>query len=159
MALYFVMLKELPFMVCKCCRIDFSESVSTLKVVILQLIKIGLVLFLSGYVAYDIVLFYFLPIDGAFEDAANHFISIYQTTIIFFTALAAYFIVKKRSASPIHIFTKALDSIFDDKDDNEANEDYKVLGISRDSWGKWTRKKRDLEVAKSLVKKLTDWET
>jgi len=70
-------------------------------------IKPILVLILVAYIASDILLYFFLPIDTAFDDATNHFISIYQTAVIFFTAVVAYFLINKPFESPLTIFTQA----------------------------------------------------
>ena len=71
------------------------------------LIKPVLVLILIGYVVCIILLYLFLPIDTALDDATNHFISIYQTGVIFFTAVVAYFIINRPFRSSVSIFTQA----------------------------------------------------
>ena len=101
---------------------------------------------LAGYVVIDIILYFYIPIENALDDAANHFVSVYHTTIIFFTATVAYFIVQKTSRSSINIFTRALDSFFykDGKDER--------LDITIDQWKKLNNQEKDIEVAKAILK-------
>ena len=114
----------------------------------LQVIKIIAVVLLLGYVATDILLYFFIPIRNAFDDAANHFLSIYNTTAVFFTALVLYFIIKHRHRSPMRVFTRALDSIFY-KDEKGIH-----MNIKRADWKGLSEKDKDIEVAKSILKKM-----
>ena len=91
----------------KGCRCRCSCCSSETCIRLFWLIKPVLVLIFVGYVASSILLYFFLPIDTAFDDATNHFISIYQTGIVFFTAVVAYFIMNKPFRSSVSIFTKA----------------------------------------------------
>ena len=117
-----------------------------------NLLAVQVILFLTiivllvCYVASDVALYFCLPINDAFEDAPNHFISIYQTAIIFLTALVSYVILLKPFVSPIHIFSKAVDSLL------LRNDNYSVLGIAKKDWKGWSKNEKDVEVAKSLVK-------
>ena len=105
------------------------------------LIKPIVVIFLSGYVVFDIILYFFLPIDNAFDDAANHFISIYQTVIFFFTAIAAYFLITRPFKSPFSLLTKAefKDHVLFDETDKKKE------------WEKATDNGRDLLIAKEVL--------
>ena len=100
--------------------------------VVLLIIKLTLILFLSGYVAFSILLYVFLPIDNEFDTAANHFISIYQTVFLFLTAMATYFLINKPFRSPISIFTK-------------AESEYNVMGMKDQTGGKNTPNQRNEE--------------
>ena len=105
------------------------------------LLKPIIVIFLSGYVVFDILLYFFLPIDNAFDNAANHFISIYQT-VVFFTAIAAYFLVTGPFKSPFSLLTKAefKDHVLFD-DETEKKEEF----------DKATDNGRDLLIAKEVL--------
>ena len=60
-----------------------------------------------GYVVSNILLYFFLAKDTAFDDAINYFISIYQTGVVFFTAVVTYYIINRPFRSSMSIFTKA----------------------------------------------------
>ena len=125
------------------------KSVGWKYLAFIQSILFVAVLLLIGYVALDVGLYFSLPINDAFQDAPNHFISIYQTSIIFLTALVSYVILLKPFRSPIHIFSKAIDNLL------LKNENKSVLGIAKEKWKGWSKEEKDVEVAKSLVKKLS----
>ena len=113
---------------------------------------------LAGYVAFDIILYFFIPIENALDDAANHFVSVYHTTIIFFTALVAYFVIQKTSRSSINIFSRALDSFFyKDAKDNYPSLRMRARGnmdITRDQWKNLSSQEKDIKVAKAILEKL-----
>lgn len=113
-----------------------------------QGIKFLAVCALILYVAMDIVLYFYIPIESAFDDAANHFISIYNTTAVFFTAIVLYFVIGRPSRSPIKVFTRALDQIF--YNDEKATQ----LSIRKEDWKQLDDKDKDIEVAKGLLKKI-----
>ena len=138
----YLLLDNIPYILC-CKRI--KESLLTL-----QLLKIALVLALLGYVSMGIALYFFIPIQKAFDDAANHFLSIYNTTAVFFTMLVLYFVIKVRTRSLISIFTTALDSIFF-KDEKATH-----LNIKRRDWKELSEEDKDIEVAKSLLKHIKE---
>ena len=138
----YLLLDNIPYVLC-CKRIKESLPV-------LQLIKILLVLVLLGYISMGIVLYFLLPIQNAFEDAANNFLSIYNTIAVFFTALVLYFVFKVRTRSLISIFTRALDSIFF-KDEKAMH-----MNIRRRDWKELSEQDKDIEVAKSLLKHIKE---
>lgn len=107
------------------------------------LIKFPLVILLIGYILYDILLFYVLPINKGFDDATNHLLSLYQTTAVFFAAIAAYFFFNKPFRSPIGILTRA-----------ECEENAFHL---RDNarWADMTSDERDVLMAGEILKILT----
>ena len=86
---YYVVLDRLPHALC-------SGRSGWKDVLALQFLKIGIVLLLTGYVGTSIMLYFFIPIKDAFEDAANNFISIYHSTFVFLAALVAYFVMKRK---------------------------------------------------------------
>jgi competence protein ComGC len=116
------------------------------NMLVLQFIKIGVITLLSAYVVFEIVLFFFIPIRNAFDDAANHIISVYNTTAVLFTTLVLYVIIKHRSTSPIRVFTRAMDSL---------HEMPTLLNITKEEWGKLSEEDKDTKVAKFLLKKIT----
>ena len=123
---------------------------TTLRLVCLLIGKLILMLFLSGYIAFSILLYFFLPIDDELDNAANHFISIYQTVFLFLTAMATYFLVSKPFRSPISIFTKA-EFEFNIMGLNNRDENYKTSEIDKDQWSDLTDKERDLVIAKKVL--------
>ena len=108
----------------------------------LLFVKLVLILFLSGYIAVSILLYFFLPIDDEPYNAANHFISIYQTVFLFLTAMATYFLVSKPFRSPISIFTEA-EFEFNSMGLNVGDDNYKSE-IVEDQWSDLTDKECDL---------------
>ena len=108
-----------------------------------QVIKMVVMVFLTGYVACGIILFFFIPIENAFEDAANNFISIYQNVIIFFMALVVFFIIKNPRRTQIRMFTEALDDYYEDEESNmEAGPKERWEG------------KKDAQIALFFLKKM-----
>ena len=137
-----VMLNRLPYVFFKnCMKKDWILS-------LIFFVKFIAVFVLLGYVTIDILVYFFIPIERAFEDAANHFISIYSTTVVFFTGLIAFFFVRKSFRSQIHIFTKAMDDFF------HKNEKEPVLDIKEEDWKKLGTEEKDVEVAKGFLKKI-----
>ena len=112
------------------------------------LAKFIAVLVLLGYITMDILIYFFLPIEDAFEDAANNFISIYSTTIVFFTGLIAFLFLRKSYRSQIQVFTEAMDDFF------HKNEKEAILDIKRRDWKQLGTEEKDVEVAKGLLKKI-----
>ena len=110
------------------------------NLVIQFIIKTIIALFLCGYAMFDIALYFTLPINNAFDDAANHFISIYQTTVLFFAAIAAYFLINKPERSIVDIFTKAE---FKKKIFNQQ---------VTDNWKNLTKDERDIEMATEILR-------
>ena len=100
--------------------------------------------FLVGCLLFDVLLYYVLPINNAFDDATNHLITLYQTTALFFAAIAAYFFLKNRNRSPIGILTQA-----------EIKGGI-MGGDRRMIWGTLTDDQRDLEMAKDILGLLRD---
>ena len=98
-------------------------------------------LFLVGCLLFDILLYYVLPTDD-FDNATNHLITLFQTTALFFTAIAVHFFLQNRSRSPIGILTQAeyKNGIMEE---NRSNE-----------WSTFTDDRRDLEMAKEILKVL-----
>lgn len=135
----YVLLDNIPHVMC--CKIKKS-------MLALQTLKIIAVLLLLGYVTIDVLLFFMIPNRNALDDAANHFLSVYNTTAVFFTVLVLYFIIKHRSRSPIRVFTKALDNIFY-KDEKATH-----MTIRKRDWKELSEKEKDIEVAKSLLMKI-----
>jgi hypothetical protein len=136
----YVLLDNIPYLLrCKAMK----ESMFKLQIV--KMVTVALLLF---YVGLDIALYFVLPIRNGFDDAANHFLSIYNTTAVFFTALVVYFFIKQRNSSPINVFSKALDSLFF-KDEQPMH-----LGIKKSAWRHLTGNEKDVEVAKGLLKKI-----
>ena len=62
---------------------------------------------MSGLIASIVLFYYFVPIDNVFDEAGNNFISVYHTVIVLFTAMVAYFIIKKPFKSPLSIFSRS----------------------------------------------------
>jgi hypothetical protein len=120
----------------------------TKNMLALQGMKFVAIILLLGYVVIDIVLYFYIPIRNAFDDAANHFISVYNTIAVLFTTLVLYVIIKHRSTSPIRVFTRAMDSLFY-KDEKATH-----LNIKRGDWEELSEEDKDTEVAKSLLKKI-----
>ena len=85
---FYGLLKQVSYLRGAC-----KSAATTPKLVCLLIGKLILILFLSGYIAFSILLYFFLPIDDELDNAANHFISIYQTVFLFLTAMATYFLV------------------------------------------------------------------
>ena len=131
-----------------CCIRIIKHLCANRSILCLQFIKLLVVVLLVGYVSIDIILYFYIPIENAFDDAANHFISIYHTTIVFFTAIVAYFIVQRTSRSSIDVFSRALDSFF--YKDNKATK----LNIKNDEWKLLSAQEKDIEVAKGLLTKI-----
>ena len=103
--------------------------------------------FLVGCLLFDVLLYYVLPINNAFDDATNHLITLYQTTALFFAAIAAYFFLKNRNRSPIGILT-------------QAEIKGGIIGGDRKKiWGTLTDDQRDLEMAKDVLGLLKDMKT
>ena len=139
-----VMLNRIPVFFKK-----WMEDMTGRLMLIILVVKIIVVVVLLGYVIIDIIVYFFIPIERAFEDAANHFISVYSTTVVFFTGLVAFFFIRKSFKSQIHIFTKAVDDFF-----NENEENNNILEINRDNWKKLCTDKKDIKVAKELLKRI-----
>lgn len=62
---------------------------------------------LVGYFIYNMLIYYYLPINNAIDDATHHLLTLYQATAIFFAAIAAYFFLNRPTRSPLNIFTRA----------------------------------------------------
>jgi hypothetical protein len=120
----------------------------TKNMLALQVMKFVAIILLLGYVVIDIVLYFYIPIRNALDDAANHFTSVYNTIAVLLTTLVLYVIIKHRSKSPIRVFTRAMDSLFY-KDEKATH-----LNIKRRDWKGLSEKDKDTEVAKSLLKKI-----
>ncbi len=106
--------------------------------------KIGLVAFLVAYFVYNILIYHYLPINKALDDAANHLIGLYQAIAVFFAAVAAYLFFNKEYTSPISIFTKA-----------EYEEGvFSGTKQRRTDWETFSAQKKDNEMAKEFLKRL-----
>ena len=134
---FYGLLKQVSYLRGAC-----KSAVTTPKLVCLLFVKLVLILFLSGYIAVSILLYFFLPIDDELDNAANHFISIYQTVFLFLTAMATYFLVSKPFRSPISIFTEA-EFEFNSMGLNVGDDNYKSE-IVEDQWSDLTDKECDL---------------
>jgi len=121
---------------------DEGDSGENKCLYIFWLLKPFLVLCLGLYVALDIILYFFLPIDDDFDDAANNFISLYQTVIVFITAVVAYFFINKPFRSPVSVFALA-----------EQKEE--ILGIST-KLKENSDRDRDLLMASEILKLLKE---
>ena len=99
-------------------------------------------LFLVGCLLFDILLYYLLPTND-FDNATNHLMTLYQTTASFFTAIAVYFFLQNRSRSPIGILTQA-------EYKNSIMEKHRS-----NKWSTFTDDRRDLEMAKDILKVLS----
>ena len=141
-----VMLDRLPYVTFRK-QIEKKDDVNWLLLGIL-VVKIIAVTVLLGYVTIDIIVYFFIPIEEAFEDAANHFISVYSTTVVFFTGLVAFFFIRKSFRSQIQIFTKAVDDFF------HKDRQGRILEIESEDWKKLGTDEKDVEVAKNLLKKI-----
>jgi cell shape-determining protein MreC len=108
--------------------------------------KFVAIILLLGYVVIDIILYFYIPIRNVLDDAANHFIAVYNTIAVLFTTLVLYVIIKQCSKSQIRVFTRAMDSLFY-KDEKATH-----LNIKRRDWKGLSEKDKDTEVAKSLLK-------
>ena len=108
----------------------------------LLVVKLIAGLFLVGCLLFDILLYYVLPTND-FDNATNHLLTLYQTTALFFAAIAVYFFLQNRSRSPIGILTQAeyKDSIMEEHRSNK--------------WSTFTDDRRDLEMAKDILKVLS----
>ena len=155
-----IMLNRLPYVFFK----KWMEDMTGKLMLTILVVKVVVVMVLLSYVTIDIIVYFFIPIERAFEDAANHFISVYSTTVVFFTGLVAFFFIRKSFRSQIHIFTKAVDDFFhnnnnnndndNDNDDNNNNNNNNILGIRSDDWKLLGTDEKDVEVAKNLLMKI-----
>ena len=130
---------------------DPDKEIKNWLLLAILVVKFIVVMLLVGYVTVDIIVYFFIPIEQAFEDAANHFVSIYSTTVVFFTGLVAFFFISKSFRSQIQIFTKAVDDL--------VNNNKSVLGIDSEEWKKLGTDEKDIEVAKKLLEKINNIKT
>ena len=107
----------------------------------LLVIKLVAELFMVGCLLFDIFLYYVLPTND-FDNATNHLLTLYQTTALFFAAIAVYFFLQNRSRSPIGILTQA-------EYKNGIMEEHRSK-----KWSILTDDRRDLEMAKDILKVL-----
>ena len=142
---YYVAVDRIPHILC----LDQSRKQSRgWHLVLLQVLKVSFLVLLSGYIAVDIILYFFIPIENAFDDAANHFISVYQTTIVFFTAIFLYFIYQLPSRTAMTTFSRAADRLF------YKHKSSSVLNIARGDWVRLGEDEKEIELAKGLLKKI-----
>ena len=141
-----VMLDRLPYVIFR--KLIEKNELNNCLLLRILFLKVIVVILLLGYVTLDILVYFFLPIEEPFEDAANHFISVYSTTAVFFTGLVTYFYVQTHT-SPIHIFTKAIDKLF--HKDNQQ----RIINIAKEDWKNLDADDKDVEVAKGLLKKIS----
>ena len=141
---YYVAVDRLPHVLCSL----HKKKVKSWHLVLFQGLKIGVLVFLSGYVAIEIILYFIIPIENAFDDAANHFISVYQTTIVFFTALFVYFIYQLPYRTTMKAFSRAADRLF------YKHKSNMVLDINRGDWVKLGEAEKEVELARGLLKKI-----
>ncbi len=138
----YVMLDRLPY------SFEFFKSSKDLRNnvywITLFFLKAGAVILLGGYVAFDGVIYYFVPIDISFDVFGNNFLSIYNTVVVFLTALVAYVLIQKSYQSPISIFSKARDKI---EKDNEIGQD--VI-----EWEDMTEEEKGIDSAIKLWEKM-----
>ncbi len=114
------------------------------KWMIIFVLKALAVIVLGLYVAFDGVIYYFVPIDISFDVFGNNFLSIYNTVIVFLTALVAYVLIQKSYQSPISIFSKARDKIEKDKE----------IGQDGVKWEDMTEEEKDIDSAIKLWEKV-----
>jgi len=150
---FYGILRELSFFVMKCSKslkINVGDRGNETREKYLWFIKPVLVVLLVCYITWNILLYFFLPIDTAFDDATNHFIAIYQRAVIFFTAVITYFLIYKPFRSYVSIFTQAeknnnilwkenekkLSKSNKDNDITIAAEILKVLKLQKDFYTK-----------------------
>ena len=118
-----------------------SHNITRYTLIGLLVFKILAGLFLVGCLLFDIFLYYVLPTND-FDNATNHLITLYQTTALFFAAIAVYFFLQNRSRSPIGILTQA-------EYKNGIMEEHRSK-----RWSTLTDDRRDLEMAKDILKVL-----
>ena len=118
-----------------------SHNITRYTLIGLLVFKILAGLFLVGCLLFDIFLYYVLPTND-FDNATNHLITLYQTTALFFAAIAVYFFLQNRSRSPIGILTQA-------EYKNGIMEEHRSK-----RWSTLTDDRRDLEMAKEILKVL-----
>ena len=118
-----------------------KHNITQTALVLLLIFKILAGLFLVGCLLFDILLYYVLPTND-FDSATNHLITLYQTTALFFAAIAVYFFFQNRSRSPIGILTQA-------EYKNGIMEEHRSK-----RWSTLTDDRRDLEMAKDILKVL-----
>ncbi len=87
----------------------------------------------------DGLVYHFVPIDISFDIAGNHFLSTYNTVVVFLTALVAYIIIERSYQSPISIFSKARDQKekIDVMDWEDMTEEEKDIDSAIKLWEKW----------------------
>ena len=142
---FYVAVDRIPHILC----LDHSRKQGRgWHLVLLQVLKVSFLVLLSGYIAVDIILYVFIPIENAFDDAANHFISVYQTTIVFFTAIFLYFIYQLPSRTAMTTFSRAADRLF------YKHKSSTVLNIARGDWVRLGEDEKEVELATGLLKKI-----
>ncbi len=123
-------------------RQDDNRSMHSCHFICILVAKIIVIVILIGYFIYNILIYYYLPINKAFDDATNHLIGLYQAITVFFAAVAAYLIFNKEYTSSISVFTK-------------AEYEHGVLKRNRcKNWKNFTAQKRDNIMAKELLELL-----
>ena len=119
-----------------------SDKTSSYHYEWIFVLKIILLVILIGYFLYNMLIYYYLPINKAFDDATNHLIGLYQAITVIFAAFAAYLFFNREQTSPISVFTK-------------AEYEHGVLkGKHCSEWENITAQKRDNIMAKELLKLL-----
>ncbi len=91
---------------------DYEDKAEYL--ISLFVLKALSVIILGGYVVFNSLVYYSVPIDISFDIAGNNFLSIYNIVVVFLTALVAYVIIERSFQSPISIFSNARDIIEND---------------------------------------------
>ncbi len=125
-----------------CDNNESRQSENTEFYIHILVAKIIVIVILIGYFIYNILIYHYLPINKAFDDATNHLIGLYQAITVFFAAVAAYLIFNKEYTSPISVFTK-------------AEYEHGVLEKNRcKNWENFTAQKRDNIMAKELLELL-----
>ncbi len=148
----YVMLDRLPYSfqffesceMFKSCKDLICSKNDNVYWISLFVLKAGAVIVLGLYVAFDGVIYYLVPIDISFDVFGNNFLSLYNTVVVFLTALVAYVLIQKSYQSPISIFSKARDKIEKDKE----------IGQDVIEWVDMTEEEKDIDSAIKLWEKV-----